>query len=70
MATTMGAVINALILAPLALGGFLVLVTLLRAVFTDRSRRSVIEKPRYFTSTDERNRVRAKLMEQEMNYRK
>ncbi len=69
MATTMGAVINALILAPLALGGFLVLVTLLRAVFTDRASRSVIEKPRYFTSTDERNRVRAKLMEQEASSR-
>lgn len=70
MAATMGTVINVLILAPLALGGFLVLVTLVRAVFTDRSTRSVIEKPRYFTAGEERNRVRAKLMEQEMDYRK
>lgn len=70
MATTMGAVINGLILAPLALGGFLVVVTLVRAIFTDRSSRSVVEKPRYFAAGNERNRARAKLMEQEMNYRK
>ena len=70
MATTMEAVINGLILAPLALGGILVLVTLARAVFTDRSTRSVIEKPRYFTASEERNRVRAKLIEQELDCRK
>jgi len=70
MATTMEAVINGLILAPLALGGILVLVTLARAVFTDRSTRSIIEKPRYFTASEERNRVRAKLIEQELDCRK
>ena len=63
VSSVLGMAIKGLIMAPLVIAGCVVLMTLAKAVFTVKNTESVIEKPRYFTSTVQRNRVRAELME-------